>query len=747
MNDTTVSRSRVNLLAKVNLLAIGGVLVTALGLTGFLVHQETRDAQTKLESQARTTLEVLAEVSEYTAYTANRDDALQILDTLKLDPDIAYAEMLSARREPIASRVFQQASLPPLAEQSGRIEGETVIAEIRHDNHRYLELTTPIRTRPGQLALRGVGASRDNTGPIGFIRIGMQYERVEARQWAYIFGAGKIAIAVIVLSAVLVVFLTRRMVMPIQRLTRAAKAVAAGRFDVHVPVTTRDEIAVLTEAFNHMAGKLAASRAEIVNYQRRLEENKRMLEQNQRTLEEQVTLRTQELKVATANAYRLAQHDILTGLPNRALLNTRLKQLLAQAERDQHDVAVLFIDFDHFKRINDTLGHDAGDQLLREAAQRLQVSVREADTVARLGGDEFLIVVPGLEPAHSTHHVMELLARVQQIFSQSFVLVGQELTVTVSIGVALYPDDATDPGGLIKQADTAMYAAKDQGRDAYRFYTPEMNARVQARLTLENNLRRALANNEFELAFQPQIDISTGWPVGVEALLRWRDPERGIISPGEFIPVAEESGLIHPLGTWALRAACLQARAWHDQDLPMRLSVNLSVQQLEQENWVSVVEHALADSGLQPRFLDLEITESVIISNPEKAVATLMRLKAMGVTITMDDFGTGYSSLNYLTRLPLHSVKIDQKFVRGLDHDHNDEAITLAILALAKGLGLRVIAEGVESPAQYRFLQKHGCEEAQGFYISVPLDAPTLAHWWRTRVEMAATVHPEPPLI
>ncbi len=747
MNEPTPSRSGLGLLVKLNLLSIGGIVVTALGVTGFLVQQEARDAQAKLEAQARTTLEVLAEVSEYTAYTANKDDATHLLDILKFDSDIAYAEMLDARRESIAARNFREGKLPPLAERSGRIEGETVIAEIRHEDRRILELITPIRTRPATQSLRGVGSSADSKGPIGYIRIGMHYERVAARQWAYVFGAVKIAVGAILLSVLIVVLLTRRLVMPINRLTRAAKAVASGRFDVHVPVTTSDELAQLTEAFNDMAGKLATSRSEIVSYQRRLEEHKAALEDNQRTLEEQVALRTQELKVATANAYRLAQHDILTGLPNRALLNTRLKQMLADAERQQWEVAVLFIDFDHFKRINDTLGHDAGDQLLRDAAQRLQQAVRENDTVARLGGDEFLIVVPGLHPAHSTHHVMDLLARVQRIFATPFSLVGQDLTVTVSIGIALYPEDAADPVGLVKQADTAMYAAKEHGRDAYRFYTPEMNARVQARLKLENDLRRALANNEFELVFQPQIDIASGWPVGVEALLRWRDPERGLISPVEFIPVAEESGLIHPLGTWALRTACLQARAWHDQDLLMRLSVNLSVQQLEQEGWVSVVEHALADSGLLPRFLDLEITESVIISNPEKAVATLMRLKSMGVTITMDDFGTGYSSLNYLTRLPLHSVKIDQKFVRGLDHDHNDEAITLAILALAKGLGLRVIAEGVESPAQYRFLQKHGCEEAQGFYISAPLDALALAEWWRNRIEMAEAVHPERPVV
>ncbi len=285
-------------------------------------------------------------------------------------------------------------------------------------------------------------------------------------------------------------------------------------------------------------------------------------------------------------------------------------------------------------------------------------------------------------------------------------------------------------------ADAACYAAKDAGRNAYRFFTADMNAKVQLRLQLETDMRRGLMDDEFFLVYQPQIEMQTGRACGVEALLRWRDPERGVISPSEFIPVAEESGMIQALGARVLRDACRQVVQWHRQNMPLRLAVNLSVQQLQHESWLAVVEDALASSGLAPRHLDLEITESVIITHPEKAVATLTRLKQMGVSITIDDFGTGYSSLSYLARLPIQGVKIDQRFVHGIEKNRNDEAITQAIIALSHSLGLRCIAEGVETRAQFNFLRTHGCEEAQGFLIAHPLTEDELRSWWRIQEEL-----------
>ena len=472
-----------------------------------------------------------------------------------------------------------------------------------------------------------------------------------------------------------------------------------------------------------MTQRLAESQAEVANYQR--------------TLEDKVAQRTKELEIATAHAYKLAQHDILTGLPNRSLLNQRLKQILAQAQRDGTHVACLFLDFDHFKRINDTLGHDAGDQLLQAVAQRLTSAVRESDTVARLGGDEFVVILPGLDPAHATFETMTVLARIRESFLAPFRLADQMPTLTCSIGVSMYPLDANDPVTLIKQADTAMYAAKEVGRNAYRFYTADMNARVQARLQLETDMRRGLMDDEFFLVYQPQIEMQNGRACGVEALLRWRDPERGVIAPTEFIPIAEESGMIQALGARVLRDACRQVVQWHRQGMMLRLSVNLSVQQLQHDSWLAVVEEALGASGLSAHYLDLEITESVIITHPEKAVATLVKLKERGVSITVDDFGTGYSSLSYLARLPIQAVKIDQRFVHGLEQNRNDEAITQAIIALSHSLGLRVIAEGVETAAQFDFLKTHGCEEAQGFLIARPLEGKDLRSWWQVQEEQA----------
>lgn len=346
-----------------------------------------------------------------------------------------------------------------------------------------------------------------------------------------------------------------------------------------------------------------------------------------------------------------------------------------------------------------------------------------------------MLILPGLDPAHATFETMTVLARVREAFLAPFRLADQVPTLTCSIGVSMYPLDATDPGSLIKQADTAMYAAKEAGRNAYRFYTADMNARVQLRLQLETDMRRGMMDDEFFLVFQPQIDMQTGRACGVEALLRWRDPTRGIIAPADFIPVAEESGMIQALGARVLRDACKQVMQWHRQGILLRLSVNLSVQQLQHDSWLSIVEDALSSSNLPPQYLDLEITESIIITHPEKAVDTLAKLKQRGVSITVDDFGTGYSSLSYLARLPIHGVKIDQRFVRGLESNQNDEAITQAIVALSHSLGLRVIAEGVETAAQFAFLKNHGCDEAQGFLISRPLEAGDLVNWWRMQEE------------
>jgi diguanylate cyclase (GGDEF)-like protein len=722
---------RMGLLTKLNLLTVGLIFLTAIATTGLYLWKEWRLNESELRTQGSTLAAILAEASEHGLTTNDRAYLVGILDSLAIEGDVAYVHVLDARQRIFAERTFadalQNVAVPDLPRDTVMPAPAKIdITPQIIDGRRYIELLTPVSISPAPISTGASTEARDDrlpaaravaNQPIGYVRLGMTFERQYAEFKRTIIGAMSIVALLVMLAIGATLLLTRRLVAPMRRLMRAARAVGSGKLDVYVPASSGDELGLLTHTFNHMTQRLSESQAEVATYQR--------------TLEDKVTQRTKELEIATAHAYKLAQHDILTGLPNRSLLNQRLKQILAQAQRDGTHVACLFLDFDHFKRINDTLGHDSGDQLLQAVAQRLTSAVRESDTVARLGGDEFVLILPGLDPAHATFETMTVLARVRESFLAPFRLSDQMPTLTCSVGVSMYPLDASDPVSLIKQADTAMYAAKEAGRNAYRFYTADMNARVQLRLQLETDMRRGLMDDEFFLVFQPQIEMQSGRAVGVEALLRWRDPERGVIAPAEFIPIAEESGMIQALGARVLRDACRTVIGWHRQGMMLRLAVNLSVQQLQHDSWLGIVDEALAASGLPAHYLDLEITESVIITHPEKAVATLVKLKQRGVSITIDDFGTGYSSLSYLARLPIQAVKVDQRFVHGLDQNRNDESITQAIIALSHSLGLRVIAEGVETAAQFDFLKRHGCEEAQGFLISRPLEEPELRNWWR----------------
>ena len=713
---------RLSLLLKLNLLTVAIIFLTAIAITGYYALQQWREAEADLRSQGVPALLMLAELVERGVQQRDRADLDTVLGRLASEADVAYATVVDTNGETLAERHFARTlgkiTLPPVATPTKPGVNAT---NQNIGGARFLELTAPV-----------VAARAGTRETIGAVRLGMTSDRQREQFRMHLVGALTVVGLVVVLAIGGTLLLTRRLVAPMRRLMRAARAVGAGNLDVYVPARSSDELGLLTHTFNHMTQRLAQSQAEVASYQR--------------TLEEKVVQRTKELEIATAHAYKLAQHDILTGLPNRSLLNQRLKQILAQAQREGTHVACLFLDFDHFKRINDTLGHDCGDQLLQAVAQRLTSAVRESDTVARLGGDEFVIVLPGLDPANATFETMTVLSRVRESFLAPFRLSDQVPTLTCSIGVSMYPLDANEPVNLIKQADTAMYAAKEAGRNAYRFYTADMNARVQQRLQLETDMRRALMDDEFFLVYQPQIEMQTNRVCGVEALLRWRDPERGVILPAEFIPIAEESGMIQALGARVLRDACRQVVQWHRQGMPLRLSVNLSVQQLQHDSWLSIVEDALGASGLAAHYLDLEITESVIITHPDKAVATLMKLKQRGVSITVDDFGTGYSSLSYLARLPIQGVKIDQRFVHGLERNPNDEAIAQVIIALSHSLGLRVIAEGVETAGQFEYLKRHGCEEAQGFLISRPLEARDFRTWWRVADEEKRIVERQPDM-
>lgn len=426
-------------------------------------------------------------------------------------------------------------------------------------------------------------------------------------------------------------------------------------------------------------------------------------------------------KLSESRIQQLVTSDVLTELPNRNQLNIRLGEAIAQAMRSHQKVALLVLDIDHFKHVNESLGHAVGDQLIREMAVRLRKVLKERDTISRLGGDEFAILLVDCNSASLVAYVAQ---RLIEEASRPFHLAGQDLMVSASVGISICPDDGADMEVLLKNADLAMYHVKASGRSGYHFFTQELNQRAQERLSLENNLRKGLKAQEFRLRYQPQMDVmGQGHLIGFEALVRWHHPVMGMISPARFIPVAEDSNLIIPLGEWVLREACRQNKEWQDRGFPpVVVAVNISAVQFRQKDFAPMVSRVLAETGLGPQYLELEITESIIMGETDKVIEILRQLREIGVTLSIDDFGTGYSSLSYLKRFPIDKIKIDQSFVRDISTDSDDAAIVEAILAIAGKLGLKAIAEGVETEEQLMFLQLRECSEVQGYYFSPPVE-------------------------
>jgi diguanylate cyclase (GGDEF)-like protein/PAS domain S-box-containing protein len=420
----------------------------------------------------------------------------------------------------------------------------------------------------------------------------------------------------------------------------------------------------------------------------------------------------------------LAYHDNLTGLPNRGLLQDRLAHSIARADRTGRKVAVLFIDLDNFKNINDTLGHDVGDELLRQVARRLGECVRAGDTIARQGGDEFIVLLDNLEDGRGASVVAQ---KILNSLRAAFALGGTEQHVSGSVGIAVYPEDGKDAQTLMKNADTAMFHGKGIGKNTYQYFTAQMNIAVKRRMTLESALRRAVMQKDFALHYQPQVNLDTGEIVAVEALVRWKTQDSGTVMPGDFIPLAEETGLINEIGEWVLREACRQNREWQDRGLaPRRMAVNLSARQFADKAFLDTVTRVLQETGLDPKWLELEITESQVMRQTEGMILLLNRLAEMGVHLAIDDFGTGYSSLSYLKRLPIQKLKIDQSFIRDITVDPNDTAIVVAIISMARSLDLETIAEGVETAGQLALLRAKECRVGQGFYFSAPVSAENL---------------------
>lgn len=521
---------------------------------------------------------------------------------------------------------------------------------------------------------------------------------------------------------------------PILRLVESARRISAEHdFSVRAVSEGRDEIGVLVGAFNDMLDQLEVRDMALARHRDNLEDEVEKRTSELRSLNEELERQIAQRKQAEEHIRRLAYYDVLTGLPNRQLFQERLDKALSSARRRGSYVGLLFLDLDRFKQVNDTLGHSAGDELLCEVAQRVSRSVRFTDYVARgdaevpkgevsrLGGDEFTVLLTEIvDPSAAA----EVAQRVLNELARPVTVAGYEIFPTASIGIAVFPDDGPDAETLLRNADTAMYNAKASRRNAFEFYTEEMNVSAARRLQIASRLSTALECERLELHYQPLLSSVDGRVTGAEALLRWRDPELGWVSPEEFIPVADETGLIVGIGEWVLRTACKQARSWElAGHTDMRMSVNVSSHELRQPGWHRAVRRVLDETGLTPTLLELEMTETAILQSDDATTSTLAELDALGIGVALDDFGTGYSSLSYLKRFPIDRVKIDRSFVGDIAADPDDAALTSAILAMAKSLRLGVVGEGVETEEQAAFLRERGCDELQGELYSPPLTA------------------------
>jgi diguanylate cyclase len=454
-------------------------------------------------------------------------------------------------------------------------------------------------------------------------------------------------------------------------------------------------------------------------------QHERALRVHVESLEQAIVARTEKLEAANRQLRHLATHDALTDLPNRVLLDDRLEQAIAHADRDSQTFAVMMLDLDRFKMINDSLGHHAGDAVLKEVACRLHEVVRSIDTVARFGGDEFVLMVgPSTPPADPA----QIAKRANEALSRPIRVDGVDLHVSSSIGIASYPGDGRSAERLLAHADAAMYCAKHRGRNNYQCFAPGMDAMTLERANLESELHQALRLGQLELHYQPKVDTATGDVRSAEALIRWRHPQRGLIPPAQFIPLAEECGLIHDIGAWVVREACRQCSEWRLAGVPpLRVAVNVAASQFRRGDLLDLIRSALQDAQLEPQFLEIELTESVVMTDPEGTAAILEQLSRMGVLVSVDDFGTGYSSMNYLRRFPIDKLKIDRGFLKDLISSNDDAAIVRAIVSLAHSLRLKVVAEGVETPEQLRFLRTLGCDQYQGYHFSPPLPASEFA--------------------
>ncbi len=608
---------------------------------------------------------------EFTASRNAVEAARGIAASLGLWGDVAFLQQLGARMDAFHDGV-ERASTEFL----------------RGDLFRAIEMGRQLTPESDAIAAE-LGAASD----AWLAMVALERQSAERATWTALLIQAALGGFSLLVAAITASVFQKSILEPLAALRRAARAIAGGNLSVRAPVRGPEEMVSLAEAFNSMTEAL-------IDRNRELERHIADLQQAQDTI------------------WRMAYYDPLTGLPNRHLFEDRLQMAMAQARRRGLQVGVLFLDLDRFKLVNDSFGHAFGDKLLRLVARRLGQAIDTGQTLARTGGDEFIVLLPDVE---RESEVEEAARRLLDVMQMPFELEGRELYVTASIGVVLFPLHGEDPQTLVRNADIAMYRAKESGRNTYEVYSALLDLGMVQRLSMESDLHRALQREELVLHYQPIVNVETGEIVGVEALVRWLHPERGVLYPDAFIPLAEDSGLIVPLGEWVLRAACRQAIAWQEAGAgPLFISVNLSPRQMRQE-LASVVAQVLRETGLSPSHLMLEVTEGAIMVEMERAISLLLSLRGMGVQVCVDDFGTGHSSLSHLKMLPVDVIKVDRSFVWDMVGNRADAAIVASVVTLAQALGLRVIAEGVETEEQAALLRRMGCREMQGFLFSRPL--------------------------
>src|SRR5574341_27150 len=711
-------KKRFRLAAKFNLLAVMPILATSVGICLFVIQLEMTNSFRELVDHGKTIAVTTARNSEFGIYTENQDSLAPILEGLSADSDIAYVSVMNRQRRPLASRTFKGAGEPP--EQAVLINNGST--EVLHrdliderDNRRYIDILYPVVSAGGDITdvlLKGDETSR-KPAVIGYLRLGLTQEGLQKRIHELLVSITLFTSLLVLLGTGLTILLSRRITSPLERLTAATQEISEGKFDSPLEVRTNDEIADLARSFDQMRGHLRSYRAQV-------EERTAELTATNEQLRREIGAR----KAAEEQLQYDALHDALTGLPNRALFMDRLMHAMKISKRHKDYLyAVLFLDLDRFKVVNDSLGHIIGDKLLIAFGQRLVSCLRPHDTVARLGGDEFAVLLEDIGGLSNATYIAE---RIGAEMAAPFTVSGHDAFATASIGIALGAAGYEQPEQILRDADTAMYQAKSRGRAGFIVFEPGMHAYAVERLRLETDLRRAVERDEFTVFYQPIFSLTTNRLTGFEALVRWQHPERGLLNPGDFIKVAEETGIIVAIDRLVLREACRQMQEWLKLSFNKELtfiSANLSNKQMAQPDLVDHGSRGIRETELRPGCLKLEITENVIIENPDETVVMLKRLKELGVQLYIDDFGTGYSSLNYLHRLPIDGLKIDRSFIwRMGDHGENQQ-IVKTIMSLANDMNIDVIAEGVETASQVAQIMLLDCKFGQGYLFSKPVDS------------------------